>query len=97
MSVPHPERVTSNMVRKGRRLHRENRVHRITGGEVWAVQGDHGLYLPAVAGPYATCPCPHHGACSHAQAIREAQRSGNISEITLDELLALHDSQDGAA
>lgn len=93
MTVPHPQRVSPNSQRKGRRLHQEGKIHRITGSEVWLVEGDTGTYLVPVAGPYMTCPCRHHGACSHPQGIREAIKAGDAHEITVDELVAMRNDQ----
>lgn len=83
MTVPDRQRVTANMVRKGRRLHRDGKVRFVRDARVYVVEGDHANYLVVVCGDSVTCDCPHHGTCSHVQAVRIARRDNEASARTL--------------
>jgi predicted nucleic acid-binding Zn finger protein len=76
MAVPNPRRVTPTIRRKGRRLHEEGKVRFIRDGRVYIVHGDRAAYIVSVVGDLMACNCPHHGICSHVQAVRVAREAG---------------------
>lgn len=78
-AFPDHQRVTPNMARKGRRLHSEGKVRFLPQARVYAVEGDHNPYIVVANGDQMSCNCPHHGTCSHVQAVRIARRTDEPS------------------
>jgi len=54
---------------KAWRLADEGGVREITPTRTFEVDGDHGTYVVLAADGAATCTCPAHGPCSHAEAV----------------------------
>jgi uncharacterized Zn finger protein len=89
-AFPSHQRVTPHMARKGRRLHRDGKVRFLPNARVYAVEGDTPdkdgdptIYAVVVNHSAFTCTCPHHGTCSHIQAVRIARRDNEASARAL--------------
>lgn len=73
-----PARVSSRMVRAGRKIHEQGRVHHLPDGHLYVVEGDtldedgHPvLYMAGYDPTYGISDtCPAHGPCKHREALR---------------------------
>lgn len=75
MTVPHPDRISPNSARKGRRLHREGKVTFVGLVPLYLVEGDHDTYPVIVRDDAMHCFCPHHGACAHDAGVLEHRKA----------------------
>lgn len=81
--ISNPKRLSANSARKARRLHADGKVRYLPNARVYTVQGDHAPYIVVANEDALTCNCPHHGTCSHMQAVRIARRDGERSATVL--------------